>query len=139
VKRSIQKGDEAVSPLWVWSDDDGQACFRVYARDGCAVVVATGEVDLATAEALREAVGTAAHAADRIVVDLASVTFIDMYGFSALLSVRPRRHPHGPVSLVRPAPMVRKVVRMARLDEVFPIYNSLIEALDPSHGQSNDW
>ncbi|MGH3481526.1 MAG: STAS domain-containing protein [Nocardioidaceae bacterium] len=127
-----------MSPLWVWSDDDGQASFRVYARDGCAVVVASGEIDLATAEALREAVGTAADASDRILVDLASVTFIDMHGFSALLSMR-RRRPHGPLSLVRPAPMVRKVVRMARLDEVFPIYDSMGEALDPSHGQSNDW
>jgi anti-sigma B factor antagonist len=126
-----------VSPLWAWSDADGQASLRVDAENGCAVVAASGEIDLATASALREAVCTAAQASDRIVVDLAAVTFIDMHGFSALLSARQRRSPHGPVSLVRPAPMVRKVVRMARLDEVFPIYESLGEALDPSNGQSS--
>jgi anti-sigma B factor antagonist len=127
-----------VSPLWIWSDaDDAQASFRVEIRDGCAVVGATGEIDLATAEALREALGTAADAADRIIVDLAAVTFIDMHGFSALLSTRQRRPPHGAVSLVRPAPLVRKVIRMARLDEVFPIHDTLAEALGPSLEQPN--
>jgi len=126
-----------VSPLWAWSDADGRASFPVDAQNACAVVAASGAIDLATASALREAIGTAAEASDRVVVDLASVTLIDMHGFSALLSVRPRRSPHGAVSLVRPAPMVRKVVRMARLDEVFPIYETLVEALDLSNGHSD--
>jgi anti-sigma B factor antagonist len=133
----MPKGANAVSPLWVWSDAHGQASFRVETRHVCAVVVATGEIDLATAEALREALASAAQASDRIIVDLAAVTFIDMHGFSALLSSRQRHPPHAAVSLVRPAPMVRKIIRMARLDEVFPIYDALAEALDPSHDPPN--
>ena len=134
----IGEGSHPVSPLWAWSGSDGQASFRVDERDGCAVVTASGDIDLATTSALREAMGTAADTSDRIIVDLASVTFIDMHGFSALLSARPRRStPLGPVSLVRPAPMVRKVVRMARLDEILPIYESLRDALDSSDGQSD--
>jgi anti-sigma B factor antagonist len=126
-----------VSPIWVWTDTDGQASFRVDQQDGCAIVTASGDVDLATAEALREAMGAAAETADRVVVDLASVTFIDMHGFSALLSARPRRVPRGPVSLVRPSPMVRKVVRMARLDEILPIYENLGDALYSRDGHAD--
>jgi anti-sigma B factor antagonist len=126
-----------VSPLWALSDSDGQASFRVDQQDGCAVVTVSGDIDLATASALREAMATAAQASERIVVDLASVTFMDMHGLSALLSARPLHTPQGPLSLVRPAPMVRKVIRMTRLDEVLPVYESLHDALASSDGQSD--
>jgi anti-sigma B factor antagonist len=126
-----------VSPLWASSEPDGYASFRVDQQDGCAIVTASGDIDLATAEALREAMGTAADNADRVVVDLASVTFIDSHGFTALLSTRSRRTPQGQVSLVRPAPMVRKVMRMGRLDEVFPVYENLRDALDSSEGHTD--
>jgi anti-sigma B factor antagonist len=126
-----------VSPIWAGSESDGYASFRVDQRDGCAIVTASGDIDLATAEALREALGAAGENADRVVVDLASVTFIDMHAFSVLLSARPRRTPKGQVSLVSPTPMVRKVVRMGRLDELFPIYENLRDALDSSEGHSD--
>jgi anti-sigma B factor antagonist len=126
-----------MSPLWVWSEADGQASFRVDERDGCAVIAASGEIDIATAPALGEAVDTAAKVSRRIVVDLAAVAFIDLHGFSTLLSGQRRHASQRSVSLARPAPMVRKVVRMARLDEVFPIYETLRDAMECTDPQSD--
>jgi anti-sigma B factor antagonist len=51
------------------------------------VCVATGEVDLATAGELRDAVLTAASGSPRARLDLSGLTFIDSTGLSALLEL----------------------------------------------------
>ncbi len=74
-----------------------------------------GDVDLASAPALRAAL------ADRavVVVDLADVTFIDAAGLGVLLEAH-RRRPDG-VTLRTPSPCVRRLLALAGHDATFPI------------------
>lgn len=117
--------------LWQSPDLDGQATFRVEARSGGAVIVASGEVDILTSPALREAVLAAAEASNRIVIDLGAVTFIDSTGIGVIVAAL-GRHRQRSVSLVRPAPMVRKILQITTLDRLIPVLDSVDEAL--AHG-----
>ncbi len=56
--------------------------FSTAVRAGCVTV--TGEIDMETAPALREALATAAAAPGPLVVDLSAVTFLDSAGVAAL-------------------------------------------------------
>jgi anti-sigma B factor antagonist len=49
-------------------------------------VLVTGELDLATAPKLDQALGTALGQADEVVLDLSMVTFIDSTGLSTILA-----------------------------------------------------
>jgi anti-sigma B factor antagonist len=118
-----------MAPVWV-SPDDEQATFHVYQQDGSSVVVASGEVDLATAPALRRAIEVAADIAPRVVVDLASVSFIDSLGVSVLIKARGNGPTQRSLSLVQPSALVRKVLHLTRLDELFAIYDTWQDATD---------
>lgn len=65
--------------------------------NGVAVVVAAGEVDLASAEALEQETTAALVRADttEVVVDLSGVTFLDSSGISALIKERRLADEHG--------------------------------------------
>jgi anti-sigma B factor antagonist len=97
----------------------------------CAVVRASGEVDICTSPALREALQNAASAADRIVVDLTAVTFLDSTGIGVLLHALKQDHhrERGTLCLVGPTGMVRKVLNITQISQVLPIYVSVEEAV----------
>src|SRR4051794_31017515 len=58
-------------------------------RDGTtATVAAGGEIDLSTVDELRSAVNTAAEGAERLLLDLTDVEFIDSAGLGGLLELR---------------------------------------------------
>jgi anti-sigma B factor antagonist len=112
-----------MSWLWAWADAAGQAAFRVEERDSCAVVVAAGEIDLATAAALGEALQFAAERTGRVVIDLESVTFMDATGVDVLVRARGDSGDHS-VCVVSPPSIVRKVLRITALDDVIPVYDT---------------
>jgi anti-sigma B factor antagonist len=58
--------------------------------DGCARVVAAGEIDLYTAPRFAEALESAAAAMPRLHVDLTEVAFMDSTGLRCLLQARAR-------------------------------------------------
>lgn len=109
---------------------DGPATFTLHRTSGCAVVVATGEIDLYTAPALRESLIRAGESSSRIVIDLTEVTFLDSTGLGVMLGALGRaRTAERSVALVGPTDMVKRVLRITRLDQVFPTYARLDEAL----------
>jgi anti-sigma B factor antagonist len=109
---------------------DGPATFCVRCTSGCAVVVATGEIDLYTAPALRDALVKAGESSSRIVIDLTDVTFVDSTGLGVMLGALGRaRDTDRSVSLVGPTDMVKRVLQITHLDQVFPTYALLEEAL----------
>jgi anti-sigma B factor antagonist len=116
--------------VWASSAFDlkGLAAFRVEHTDDRAVVIAAGEVDLFTAPALREAVLAATQVSDALVIDLTDVRFIDSTGIGVLVGAagRPRRRQ---VALVGPTPMMCKVLQVTGLDQVFPVFATMQEAL----------
>jgi len=109
---------------------DGPATFCLHYTSGCAVVVATGEIDLYTAPALRDALIRAGESSSRIVIDLSDVTFLDSTGLGVMLGAFGRaRTAERSVALVGPTDVVKRVLHITRLDQVFPTYARLDEAL----------
>jgi hypothetical protein len=80
-----------------------QASFRLDVLEGCAVVAASGEVD---------------------------VTFLDSTDLGVMiLALRYARDAEGSLCLVGPITKVRRVLEITRLDEVFVIHPDLEEAV----------
>ena len=88
--------------------------------EGVAFVEVTGELDLSTADELREAVLAAmAPAVGTIRIDLHGVTFMDSTGLGALIAARNAAGAHYTVVVQNPQPQVRRVFEITALDKVF--------------------
>jgi anti-sigma B factor antagonist len=113
-------------------DPNDLASFRVEQMSRGAVVVASGEIDVATAPTLREALLTASRASARVVLDLTGVTFLDSSGLAVLIqALKSGDHEHE-VSprLVGPSGLVRRVLDITRLSQKLPIHDTVAEALE---------
>ena len=89
--------------------------------EGDARVVVSGELDLATAPQLASAVEVLASAgAQRVVVDLAAVSFIDSTGVSGLLLEQAKLEANGAVFVLGPtSAQVESVLQMVGLAAEF--------------------
>ena len=95
------------------------------------VVTATGELDLSTADELRECLfGVVAGGARRIVLDLSAVTFLDSTTLGVLVSTHNRLKPvNGRLELVCQHPMVLKVLRTTAFDRLFAVHANLADVV----------
>src|SRR4051812_27350270 len=82
------------------------------------VVRVAGDVDLATAPALRSLLARTGREAD-VLVDLSGVTFMDCSGLSALLQAR--AHHAGRLALKGPPPSLRRILAALELENAFTI------------------
>lgn len=101
-------------------------------RDGATVVSVSGEVDVATAPALRDRLASVADGADGrpVVVDLSGVTFIDSTGLGVLIGARKRCEDDGcALRIVILEPRILKVFDITGLTELFSIHPTLNAAL----------
>lgn len=99
------------------------------------VVAVRGDVDLATAPALRDALAAAVRESDAVVVDLAEVPFMDSTGLGVLVAAANRARAGGRTFvLARPRQIVRNALRLVQVDTVIDVYDSLDEALAPPSG-----
>ncbi|MGI5224628.1 STAS domain-containing protein [Actinoallomurus sp. CA-142502] len=98
---------------------------------GHTVLTISGELDIATTAVLRDRI--AAVLEDRaipVIIDLSRVSFCDASGLRMLVAVRRRADAYGcTVALAAPRPNVRKLLRITGLDQVFPIYSTLAQAV----------
>jgi anti-anti-sigma factor len=108
---------------------DSPALRITVESDGATTVLRlAGELDLATAELLRERVrillgyGTVLQ---KLVLDLAGLEFLDVTGLGALLETRRKLAATGvELSLRRPRPMVVRMVTLLNLEEAHQIDDS---------------
>jgi anti-sigma B factor antagonist len=109
---------------------NGQVAGR-YLLDEYAVVWAHGEIDVATAPALmHELAGAVRGQRRRDIVDLTQVTFMDASGLSALEIARRRAEAgNGEVRLVGACGIVRKVLRITGLEQIFPVHATVEESI----------
>jgi len=106
--------------------------FPVETAGGVPVVSAPEEIDITNADGLRAALLESAEGGPgTFVVDLTRTQFCDTAGLHALVSARKRAQAGGgEVILVMPGAAVQRIFAITGLDQVFPTFMSLEEALE---------
>jgi anti-sigma B factor antagonist len=96
------------------------------------VVTLAGEVDVDNASRVRRCLGEAVEIhGPRLVVDLTALTFIDTTGLGVLVrQLAELRERDGTMALVAPDGQVLRRLRRTNLAPLFPIYETLSQALD---------
>ena len=87
-----------------------------------ATVVLDGEIDIATAPAIRRFLMAAINGGDvHLAVDMSGVTFIDASGIGVLVAAANRaREAGGSLSLLAPSPQLRWLLDVFHLDAILP-------------------
>lgn len=87
-----------------------------------AIAVISGEIDITTSRAMREALTAALRAGPDLIVDLSGVTFIDCSEVGVLVAARNEAVAGGGSLVLRaPSEAVRRVTRILGLDGVLPV------------------
>ena len=112
------------------------ASFVVDHQQTCAVLACSGEIDVSTVSAFREAMQEAARSSQRIIVDLSEVSFLDSTGLGVIVwgvkATRGREPPNEALCLVGPAGPVLKVLAVTGLTTFVPVRASVEEAIAQS-------
>ena len=109
--------------------------LEIRASDGHLVVTLLGELDVVDAAAVSAALMAAADREPRIVVDLASLEFIDVSGIAALLHARKHaRRAGGDLLLAAPRPRLLRLLSIPALAYGFSVFASAQEAADGFRG-----
>jgi anti-sigma B factor antagonist len=96
--------------------------------DGVALITVNGEIDIATAPALRAELASP-HMGSTVIVDLTGVTFLDSTALGVLVSARKTcREVGADFRLVLSEPRILKVFEITGLTSVFSISPTLEEA-----------
>jgi anti-sigma B factor antagonist len=107
-----------------------QASFLLEGMDGCTVVFAVGEIDLAASSIMREVMDEAVESGRHLIVDLSAVSFLDSTGLGVLLGTHKTiAATHKLMSLAGPSGFVAKVLRITRVDDAIPVHRDLDSAL----------
>lgn len=111
------------------------------AHENTVVVVAAGEVDIATAPVMNEALIAAIsdHAEAQLVCcDLSRVTFLDSSGIGTLAAANRRAKAEGlEFCLAGATGPIQKILRLTAMDRVFRCYDS-VEAAGITRGDDQD-
>jgi len=96
------------------------------------IVTARGEIDVWTADLLRQSLRDVQSSSQpRVIVDLTEVPFVDSTGIGVLVGALKRaRESSGSLHLVVSSPGVLKVLKITSLDQVFPVHTTLADAID---------
>ena len=100
------------------------------------VVTVKGDVDLATAPALREHLVEILHrgAPAHLIVDLSQVTFMDSTGLGVLVGANRRVQDAGGHMTVVATEAVQRIMRLAGLQHLWTIVEQLADATGPANG-----
>ena len=92
-----------------------------------ATVVLDGEIDIATAPAIRRILLAAISGGNvQLAVNMSGVTFIDAAGIGVLVAAANRaRQAGGGLSLLAPSPQVRRLLDVFHLDAILPMAERL--------------
>lgn len=98
---------------------------------GTHLIEVDGQVDLYSAPVLKErTLSVISGGAQRVVVDLTGVTFMDSTGLSVLVGARKRLREHdGALAIIAADNSVRRLLELTGLDQSFEIYDSLDAAV----------
>ena len=111
--------------------------YPVKENGGYSVVHLTGEVDLNCSPEVRKVILDCLRGDNPLLIDLSAVTYIDSSGIASLVEgYQVSRTLNLDFGLVGVSDRAMSVLRLARLDQVFPIFASIEERLgqDPQRG-----
>ncbi|CCH32602.1 STAS domain-containing protein [Actinosynnema sp. NPDC047251] len=113
--------------------------MRVDVVDEVTVLRVAGEIDMSNSDPLRESgVKILDGAPAALVLDLVDVTFFASSGIAVLAHLR-QHNADGPACVVRLAAsrQVRHALRVTAMDELFPIHDSVEDALTAARQDTN--
>lgn len=97
------------------------------------VRVEEARIDAAVAIQFKDAMrATLRPGASRVILDLEAVDFIDSSGLGAIVAAMKALEPGQRLDLAGLTPMVEKVFRLTRMDTIFALYPTLVEAEGPA-------
>ncbi len=103
---------------------------EVQERDGSNVVSLQGEIDLERAPGVRRLLLGCVEQQKDTLVDLSAVSYIDSSGIANLIEALQSAKKNGRrFALVSVSDQAKRVLKLARLDTVFVIYDDLASAL----------
>jgi anti-anti-sigma factor len=98
---------------------------EVQRRDQDTIVSPRGELDIATVEILRAALD-GIESAQRLVLDLRRLSFIDSTGVHLLMALYQRSQRDGfALTLVAPVPPIDRAIRLCGLDATLPLVTAV--------------
>lgn len=105
--------------------------MSVRAEGSYTLVTLAGESDANTRQSLRDLLESEATRDVRhLIIDLSGLRFIDSAGVHVLVDVRAILHGRdGELALVAPQPVVARVMSLAGVDQLIPVYANLDAAL----------
>ena len=110
---------------------DRPLLLDVHTEERAVVISAHGSADVLDVPDLQERLARLASHPNRIIIlDLSDLDFIGPDGLDALLNVRQVvLKKHGQIRLVNPNREIRRMLQVSRLMEIFPVYDSVEQAL----------
>jgi anti-sigma B factor antagonist len=107
--------------------------LTVTAQDGAGLITVlsvAGEIDRDSRDFLEKAAEEAMRRGRRrLILDAAGVTFCDSSGLSLLVELHRRTTSEGGwLRLAAPPALLRSMLRVTHLDQLFPLYDSVAEA-----------
>ena len=95
------------------------------------IISLSGELDLSVSPQARNQILACVEGSDHVLVEMAQVEYIDSSGIASLVEgLQAAKRKQGGFGLVSVSKSAMQVLRIARLDSIFPIYGSTAEALD---------
>ena len=99
-------------------------------RDGIAVIVVGGEIDLVTAPALETAVtDVLAENPSALIIELSAVDFMGSIGLKILVTTRQQIDAPARFAVVANGPATSRPIELTGLDKTLPLYPTLDEAV----------
>jgi anti-sigma B factor antagonist len=94
------------------------------------LITLAGECDLHTGRQLRDVLTSeVSRGAQRMILDLSGLNFMDSTGMQVLLSVRTVLNVRGgTLSVVAPQPVVARILELTGADQYIPVYSNLEDA-----------
>jgi anti-anti-sigma factor len=102
---------------------------RAVATERGTLIQAYGEIDIANAGEMQRTVDSCvAGGADRLIVDLSGIRFLDSSGLNVLIRTA-RQFGPGSIGVVVSRPSIRKVFALSGIDRIVPIFASVADAM----------
>lgn len=99
--------------------------YEIIKKDNCSIIILTGDVDMSSSSDARKLILDTLSNKENIMVDLSQVNYIDSSGVASLVEgFQMAKASKLEFSLIGVSESAMMVFKLARLDKVFPIFDT---------------